>query len=410
MKVSVKNFMIVLLVHVLVLSASVCGQDIQNLETELYIYSSGQTPESKLPVAYKVLEQDPLNESAISHIIEYEIAKAGKTNVDAYFKELKRQFPDSTKVFRIQFDNVRFVVDFSSSEYEQSQLDILFEWLSKAPDDSEALYLISEIYYDDYIGLPMSDFFHISKDRKNHTPKINNSAQEAYSCMKQLWSSDSTYHDRLYYAINQLSCLLGDRGRFLMAPTTAPCYIDNTEVIELSLNWPCDNDGHYLYRAERALDTERYIDAHLQSISEPCRADYIDGRATGYTRLTWLPSFDPVIVVTIVLYDTWAEVHLREGKGLGGYEPKGLKSKKKKMVRNKALDQLMTKFESAEIDTLSGSQYVPMTDGASYYVETWDASVEGRVYMTNVPNEEFKEIFSYVYDEVFNLKTRLKDY
>lgn len=400
------------LIVYLICQSGIYSQSINDLESELFVYESGESYESKLPIAHQILVFDSLNTSAINHIVEYEIAKKGKETFQQYFENLKRRYPDISKVYELKFSNIRHITDdFQNGEYEQNQLSVLFEWTKVFPRDAKAIFYLSEIYYDDYIGLPVSDFFGTVNDKKGYEPVITNSGVEAFECLKELWNLDSTYHRLLYYPINQISCLLNKGEDFLISRDNESCHVSWEEVLNVDESWPCDKYNNYLFDAQSAIGTQDFIEWHFNSIEEPCRSKYISDSAQRYLRFSWFPSFDPVIVCSVVLYKNNSVIYLREGKGLGGYEPKGLKRLKDKRINKRTTAELIHYLTDSGVDTLKGNEYYPMTDGASYYVESWDRDNNLiSSYETNRPNDDLKRLFIYLFENLGNLKTDIESY
>ena len=100
-------------------------------------------------------------------------------------------------------------------------------------------------------------------------------------------------------------------------------------------------------------------------------------------RILSLPSFNNPICFTIIDKKAQIFISWSIGKGLGGYEPKGVKRKGRIRISGNEWNYFKELIDISSIDTLPLASYLPMTDGTSWIIEK-NVDDNYKIYFSNI--------------------------
>ena len=133
----------------------------------------------------------------------------------------------------------------------------------------------------------------------------------------------------------------------------------------------------------------------LSDLEENCIYNLDVWRNKIIYRFTWLRSFDNPISIRIEKIDESIALYWKEGKGAGGYEPRGLKKSGKKKLKASEWTEFTNLVSASGFDSLPNDEYVPMTDRATWTLER-KTSKDFKAHDTNDPSKEFSNACLYL--------------
>ncbi len=393
-----------LLTFILIFSIHVAlGQTIRDLEWDISIHGGQVKYGDKINNARKLHKLDPFNIKAARYICDY--YKRNKIDsVSIFFDNLAIEFPNSPKPYNLRYELLFLEYDYSQRDnYNNQKVKLLNKALAVDSLDQETLYNLSKTYYEDFV-FPSEkrkySMFEIIEDStiiKKST--FDYSADSALVYFYKIWRTNKAIREIIYYPIRQLECHLNQLDKSPIPKNTESefeqCFFPSSYFANLKENWQCDMTTDYLFAIEMAKRNAEGLKLQLSDLNENCIYNLdISANKTIY-RFTWLRSFDNPISIRIEKTHKNIELYWKEGKGAGGYEPKGIKKTGKKKLKESEWTEFMNLVKASGFDGLPNDEYVPMTDGATWTLER-KTSKDFKAHDTNEPSEAFSNACLYL--------------
>lgn len=355
------------LVILLIFARCSFSQTIEELEYELSFYRSGEQSGNKKDYAYKLLEIDELNSSALNYLIEIFGRNNQRDSIKDLFDRITRNHPNNPEVYlvRVRGSNAHF----AGLTYTQ-QINYLRRARDLDSTNTEALYKLGEIYYKLFVRE-----FNIKKNRAN----LVNYAKNSINYFSELCEQDEAYNESLRFPLIQLVNYMKDSEllSFYENYNYQSSYFPIGAFLCLPKDWRTNYSINVLdfvsgkdfndYGVEFAVFKINWYSKHLYALNEPVLSDTIAGQIF---RFTWLRSFHNPIVVRIENIDNSVKLYWKVSDGAGGYEPG-------EIIENQIKDLTMSDWErfSERIDK-SDFWNLPTvlneltgTDGAQWILE-----------------------------------------
>lgn len=413
---TMKKLCTILLISLI--SSNIFGQDIEKNEDDLLTFRGDITYLPKINTARALLKKDSLNYTAIKYILSYyEELKIDSASL--FLDNIIKTYTDKAAalIIRTNFLNFEHKSENRSdnNKWKVFYLDSAYR-INKT--NTEVLFLLSKVYYADFIyprekeyefrsslkydpvmDSVMKSLFKNANEKVIKKSTFKYAADSALLYFYRLWQCDTGIRSIIYYPIKQLEYYLhqeptfqisGDDGQGIEQSCIPVSYFAN-----LKDNWQCDSTVNYLYTIEAAAGTANRLKSHLENLNEPCLYNTAITGDTKILRFTWLRSFHHPISIRLEKTKNKTILIWKEGKGMGGYSPEGLKRKGKKKITRMQWDKLSALLEKHKIDTLPNKDYIPMMDGATWTLEKKDLNGY-KAHNTNSPSEDFKKICLYL--------------
>jgi hypothetical protein len=400
-----------LLTFILLLSIQFAlGQTIRDLERDLSIHGGQIKYGDKIEKAKNLQKLDPFNIQAARYICDYyKIKKIDSVSI--FFDNLAAQFPNSPKPYNLRYELLFLENDYTQRDnYNNQKVKILNKALAVDSLDQETLYNLSKTYYEDFV-YPFEkrrySMFEIIEDTiiiKKST--FGYSADSALIYFYKIWRTNKDLREIIYYPIRQLECHLSKLdGSHIPKNAESEfeqCFYPSSYFANLKEQWQCNKTTDYLFAIEMSKRNAEGLKQQLSDLDENCIYNLeISPNKTIY-RFTWLRSFHTPISVRIEKIDNNIELYWKEGKGAGGYEPRGLKKSGRKKLKESEWTEFTNLVGTSGFDSLPNDNYVPMTDGATWTLER-KTSKGFKAHDTNDPSKEFSNACLYLIK-----KTRIK--
>lgn len=352
------------------------SQDIKSLEKELINYKGNARYVDKYKLAKKIFEYDPFNEKAIEYIGEYHY-----DSIPKIFDDLIKLYPDKPDPYflRAKYGHYDKTVDYPDSYLSNFNKAIDIDSMS-----IDAYYYLGEFLYEDFIyplekvEVDETVYFdsdtlliaEIKKDLANRKSKYTDSAEKALDNFKKCWELGSKYHHIIYLPIKQLECylkIIPDKKYIL--PTSDDIFFPHSQFINLKTNWQCDFTINYITENENSLRETEWLELQLRGLKENSLYNSVVETGVDIYRFTWLRSFEKPIAVSIEKQNNNIYIHWKIGKGLGGYQPKGLKRKGKHRISEEQWNTFLKLLEKANYRELPNYEYFLILDGETWTLE-----------------------------------------
>lgn len=417
-----KNLLLLLF---LTFSNLALAQTIKDLEHDLSIGGSRDTPYSKIQTARKLQTIDPFNFIAINYICDYYIHNQ-IDSISIFFDLLILDHPTSAEPFALKAQLLgKEKRELNRKAFLEEKIKILTAGLNVEKNNFNVTYSLVKIYYDDFIGPFEEDFYFkyfMGIDKKDAPPEIieerveakksvlSNSAKNALKYLSHLWQIDLESRKVIYFPIKQLECYLSiekEEQLSIIQPTDLNSYFPISYFANLKEDWECDLTINYLFQIRSSQRSIDWLETQLKDLHEdPLFTQLINKGDTIY-RFTWLRSFDAPICVRIEKKAGKRFLYWKIGKGAAGYEPRGLKKSRKKRLRKKQWEKFNSLIKQAQFDQLPNENYVAMTDGASWTLEL-KTSDYFKAHKTNEPIGKYEEACLYLLD-ITNIRLKKDD-
>ncbi|UOK41622.1 MULTISPECIES: hypothetical protein [Flavobacterium] len=400
-----KNVILIVFIFI----GTICySQNIKQLETELRYWKSGEEYGDKIKLARSLQKIDPFNEIAINYICDYYHDRQ-IDSVNIFFENLATKFPNQPEPFLLRSE---FLHSQSGVEnYTSKKVEYLLKAKEIDPSNFFANYWLSETYYQDFIlpfKKPKYDLFSEVENDSIFDTKIDslkkikpksffpNSAELALQSFKNLWDISDVHKNVIYYPMKQLACFLNVElpTKYMFEKNTNQ-YFPTNQFMNLTTDWECDITIDYLFEAEKSQATGSWLTDQLINLDEPKLYSMNSNINAIIYRFTWLRSFDHPISVRIEKIDEKYNLYWAIGKGSGGYEPKGLKSKGKRKITSNEWQTFESLLNKTNYKNLPNEEYVLMTDGATWTLEHSESDIFDAK-NTNSPNKEFESLCLYL--------------
>jgi hypothetical protein len=427
---------------IIVFSISCFSQNLEKKVDSLSWMSSGEQYGDKIPTAYRILQIDPSNFSAHRYIVSSYVSLNQFNKAYSYI--------DSILALPVLNEDVYLALTYGlihmapyDSIYDEYYFKILRLCLTNKNTIADASYFLSDAFYSDFIlptkkspptwwqfGLDgidklktdsiVANMMQISVDslrsiNNNHKEPeplksvYNNAADSALKYLEILTASNSVYNRVAKLPIAQLKNYIGLGSNYqLDSNLYFGHYVPEWHLGYLSDDWQSDytNDLFHemLYTSFSSVD---FFSKQLQNLNEPLL--YPTTNQLTF-RITWLPSFDHPIVFRITMHEGKPTIFWKVGKGMGGYEPKGIKKEGKEEISTEEFNSIINLLDSTKLNSKYTYDYLPITDGASLIVEKSNQK-EFKIHKTNSPDKNVTELMYQLSKKYFKrIKTGIKEY
>jgi hypothetical protein len=400
-----------LLTFILIFSIHLAlGQTIQGLERDISIHGGQVKYGDKIENARKLHKLDPFNIKAARYICDYYKSKK-IDSVTIFFENLTREFPNSPKPYNLRYELLFLEQDYALRDnYNNQKIKLLNKALAVDSLDQETLYNLSKTYYEDFVypfekrRHSMFEIYEDSTIIKKST--FDYSADSALVYFYKIWRTNKDIREIIYYPIRQLECHLNQLDKSQIPKNTESefeqCFFPASYFANLKENWQCDKTTDYLFAIQMAKRNAEGLKLQLLDLDENCIYNLPISPNKFIYRFTWLRSFHNPISIRIEKTDENIELYWKEGKGAGGYEPRGLKKSGKRKLMTREWTEFKNLVEASGFDDLPNDEYVLMTDGATWTLER-KTSLGFKAHDTNNPSKEFSNACLYLLK-----RTRLK--
>lgn len=374
--------------------------------------SSGEDWGERIPTARRILIADPNNNYAHEYIVKTYVIHNQYDKAYSYIDSILSLAEPNPKVILALSYGLRHLAP-KDSIYDSYYFKILRKCLNDDTVRGAAAYFLSYAYYRDFIsptrkiqpttwdwkpdsalqydmdfeiaelkGVPV-DSIRLNREKSNVIfSTYQNSADSALKYLDILSTSRSNYCEVSKIPIAQLKAHLDQTSDYVLDSNLYNNhYLPEWYFGYLSEDWKNDltNDlwSEMLVTSFRRVD---FFSKHLQALNEPILFNEVV--PTTY-RLTWLPSFDHPIVIRIEFYDSQAYLTWKIGKGMGGYEPQGIKRKGRKKISAEEFKRIASILDSTVLSAEYSYYYLPMNDGASIIAERYVGD-KMKAFKTNV--------------------------
>jgi hypothetical protein len=397
----------VLIYFLILLFSTVAGQTIK-LEHDLSVSKSSEKYGDKIDIAKKLQALDPFNYRATEYICRY-YKNRSIDSISIYFNNLIAMFPNNTEPYLLRTEFL--FLEHNSRDRDNYNI-LKTKYLTLALNinklDQKTISKLAEVYYKDFIypfekemdwgfGFESKDHLIdstiISKEPKKQST-FEHPADSALMYFYKLWDLKKEKREIIYYPIKQLECYLHKFESSKIAKDSdrnfEQCFFPSWYFANLSKNWQCDNTVDYLFAIKSAKGTASWLKMQLSDLNEECLFNKDVQPNSIVYRFTWLRTFNNPIVIRIEKTNNEILLNWKVGKGLGGYEPKGLKTSDTKKLNMSDWDIFQKLILESNFDNLPNEKYVPMTDGATWTMEK-KTSNAFKAHNTNCPGEEIKK-------------------
>lgn len=388
---------------------SVFGQSVEKLEKKLSTIRSSEELRDKMGIAQKLLQLDPLNYKAIHHICRY-YENRKIDSISIFFDNLIAKYPNKAQplILRLQF---LYFEQPDRKEYYKLKFKYLNSALLLDRSNKSTIFLLAESYYKDFIiprdksrddvftydGVVDTAFINSTREIKKST--YSHSADSALKYFYKLWDIDTGRRDIIYFPIRQLEHYLNKKGTSPISENIMQnneyCYFPPWYFANINKNWECNDSIDYLFILDLSQHDSYGISKHLSALKETCLYNQTVDKDFESYRFTWLRSFHNPICIRIEKTNNGIFLYWKVGKGMGGYEPKGLKASGKKKITENEWNEFRNHINKSNFDNLPNEKYVLMTDGASWILERKTKN-NFKAHKTNEPSNEFKNCCLYL--------------
>jgi len=333
---------------------------IAELEDIISCFGVSDDYETNIESAKLLQKIDPFNEKAIEHIFRYYKLKK-IDSVALFFDDLIRKHPKNIEPLLLRANMLYFEIkNYKDSLYFVEKEKYLLKAYSIDHKNVSVCYYLGELYYEDFIKFNRKKSF------------LNNPVDNALKFLKETIKADSTQYDKLFFAISQLEKFKNRSITITLDPLLGidnNCYFPSWYFANLSDKWEEDFNKDYIFLIESSSGHSDWMKKQLIALNEPCLYNLKIPENYEVYRFTWLRSFDPPIVVRIVKSKNNYTIYWKVGKGMGGYEPEGIKEFGKRELSKKEWSDFENIFKKINFEDLPHSDYEPSFDGATWTLE-----------------------------------------
>lgn len=406
----------ILKILLFLLSIQGYSQTLSELEYEVGVLRSGEKEGDKIKLARQLQAKEPFNEIAIDYIFQY-YRDRDIDSVNVFFDKLTKTFPKNAKPYILKSRFIHYL----DVAYSQKK-----EFLNKAleiePNNIEATYNLAEEYYTSFIFPTELDkyvnhndtnemkmllgdelFAEIEAENKEMQKHKEDQklfqkayAEKALFYFEKLWHINPDLRKTIYFPIKQLECFLQiDLADNYKLPKDKDSFFSVGHFTNKIQAWECDFTINYLFEIESSNSTSKYITEQLSDLKESNLSMKKVSDETQIYRFTALPSFSNPVCITIEKSRTGMKLNWSIGKGMAGYEPKGIKKSGNKKISEKEWADFLKLFKNIDYPSLPNNTYFLMTDGTTWLLENKTTTIYNAK-ETNNPNQAFTETFHYL--------------
>lgn len=343
------------------------SQTVKELEHELSFYKSGEEWGNKKNIAFKLLEIDSLNASAINYLVEVYGRNIQRDSINFLFERLIKGNPQNPEPYllRVQEQNAHF----AQLSYTQ-QINYLKEAYKLDSLNIETIYKLGKLYYELFIR----DF---KTNKKSATLDYYSSNAIRYFTI--LFNQSNGYKESLTFPLIQLANYLGDANRKKLFENNKVqfSYFPISAFVDLPNDWQTNysvnvlefvSDSEFkVSGVESAIFHINWYASHLNSLQEPVLSDSLPAKVF---RFTWLRSFHNPIVIGLENINDSITLYWKVCDGAGGYEPGKIIENKSKAVTIKDWKDFIASINSIDFWNLPTTKSGFLgTDGAQWILE-----------------------------------------
>jgi hypothetical protein len=343
------------------------SQTVKELEYELSYFKSDEEWGNKKNIAFKLLEIDSLNESAINYLVEVYGRNNQKDSISFLFDRLIKENSKSPKPYLIRAREQN--AHFAELTYTE-QINYLKEAYKLDSVNVEAIYSLGKLYYELF-----TQEFTENKEKANLDYYSTNSIQY----FTTLCNQDKKYKETLKFPLLQLANYLGDANKKKLYENyiVQSSYFPISAFVDLPNDWSTNysvNVINFVSKSEfkvsgveSALFHINWYATHLNALEEPVLSDSLP---TKVFRFTWLRTFHNPIVIGLENNNDSITLYWKVCDGAGGYEPGKIIENKIKALTIKEWNDFIANIISIDFWNLPTTQSGFLgTDGAQWILE-----------------------------------------
>jgi len=377
------------------------------LQLEYEVRSHSRYPNQKLCEAKLLLSIDSMNDAGHRYMYEH-YAQQHKGSGSTYWDQLFLDHPNSPLPYMVHA-KMYFLDAYDNKHLYSEQLTYLYQALEKYPDNVGVQYELAKLYYKDFLYPIQADKFTESetsieseidsillKDIPERKSVYTHAVDSALHYFGKVWQNDTTNRYQIYFPIKQIE--------YFLCITESPFQlnIDSSGYNDYFPYWYFIEGKNYIvsyynllfevWMSSRAVS---YRTTQLKALKEPGLYTIPVSSGTTVYRFTWLRSFHHPISIRLEQTGNEYILYWKEGKGLGGYAPKGLKLSGRKRLKPAQGKKCVQLINSMQLDSLPNNHEALMFDGASWLLERKTADGY-KAFQTDEPNQEFNDLGRYL--------------
>lgn len=351
----------------LLINFSCFSQTVKELEHELSFFKSEEKRGNKKNIAFKLLEIDSLNESAINYLVEVYGRNNQKDSIVILFDRLIKENPKSPQPYLIRARERN--AHFAGLNYTQ-QIKYLKEAYKLDSVNVEAIYSLGKLYYELFIKEYKSD-----KGKTN----LDYYSTNAIKYFSTLCNQNEEHKETLKFPLIQLASYNRDldKKQLYESYKIQSSYFPISAFVDLPNDWQINysvnvidfvSDSEFkVSGVESALFHINWYARHLDALDEPVLSDSLP---TKVFRFTWLRTFHNPIVIGLENNNDSIILYWKVCDGAGGYEPGKIIENKNKILTKKEWDDFVVNVNSINFWNLPTTQSgILGTDGAQWILE-----------------------------------------
>jgi hypothetical protein len=386
---------------------SICWFQIINAQTPLQleyaVRSDWRSGGQKLCEAKLLLSIDSMNDAGHRYMHKYYTLQH-KGADSSYWDQLFADHPNSPLPYMVHAKMYFLDAGYHSYLYPE-QFNLLYKALSYYPENTGVQYELAELYYKDFLYPIEADKFVDSEaliesepdsillkdvpEKRSFNPHAIDSALHYFG---KVWQSDTTNRYQIYFPIKQMEYFL------CINESPFQLNIDSSGYNDYSPYWYFIEGKNYaagyynlLFEVWMSSRAVSYRTTQLKALKEPGLYTIPVSSGTTVYRFTWLRSFHHPISIRLEQTGNEYILYWKEGKGLGGYAPKGLKLSGRKRLKPAQGKKCAQLINSIQLDSLPNNHEVLMFDGASWLLER--KTEDGyKAFHTNEPDQKFNDL------------------
>jgi hypothetical protein len=302
----------------LLINITCFSQTVKELEYELSFYKSGEEWGNKKNIAFKLLEIDSLNASAINYLVEVYGSKNQKDSINFLFERLIKENPKNPEpyILRAQERNAHFA-GLSNTQ----QINYLKEAYKLDSINVEAIYTLGKLYYELFIKE-----FKTNKEKAD----LDIYSSNAIQYFSIICNHNERYKETLKFPLMQLANYSKDMNRMQLYENykIQSSYFPISAFVDLPTDWKTNysvnvvdfvSDSEFkVSGVESALFHINWYASHLYALEEPVLSDSLPAKVF---RFTWLRSFHNPVVIGLENMNDSISLYWKVCDGAGGYGP-----------------------------------------------------------------------------------------
>ncbi|WP_222164742.1 hypothetical protein [Edaphocola aurantiacus] len=375
----------------LFLSMQIQAQSIIELEREVRSYN--RYPDQRLCEAKLLLSIDSMNDAGHRYMYEHYNSQH-KGSGSTYWDQLILDHPNSPLPYMVHA-KMHFLDAYDNQHLYPEQLTYLYQALEQYPDNVGVQYELAKLYYKDFLYPIEKDQFAASESIED-IPEMKSiyasAVDSALYYFSKVWQNDTINRYQIYFPIKQIEYFHGTNE------SSFPLNIDSSGHNDYFPYWYFMSGINYA-AGYHNLVFELKLSSHavssrttqLKALKEPGLYTLPVSSGTTVYRFTWLRSFHHPISIRLEQTSNEYIIYWKEGKGPGGYAPKGLKISGRKRLKPAQGQKCIQLINGMQLDSLPNNHETLMFDGASWLLERKTAGGY-KAFHTNEPDQKFNDL------------------